>query len=37
MLKRNMRINDITYGSVLDACAREKKMDLALEIYDSLE
>lgn len=37
MINRNMRINDITYGSILDACAKRKKMDLALEIYNSLE
>jgi len=30
MIERNMRINDITYGSILDACAKRKKMNLAL-------
>ena len=37
MIIRNMRINDITYGSILGACAKSKNMNVAIEIYNSLE
>ena len=32
-----MRVSDITYGCILDACSKQKKMNIALKIYKSLQ
>lgn len=37
MIKQNMRINDVTYGCILDACAKSGKMNIAMKIYQTLK
>jgi pentatricopeptide repeat protein len=37
MKLKNMRINDVTYGCLLDACVKNDRMDLALILVDKLK
>lgn len=37
MIESNMRVSDITYGTILDACAKTGKMKLAMKIFEHLK
>ena len=37
MIQTGMKIKESSYGLVLECCTRNAKMDLALELYDSLK
>ena len=36
MIYSKMNISDVSYGYILDACSKHKRMDLAIKIYDLL-
>ena len=36
MIKSNMRINDVTYGCILDACAKSGNINIAMKILKTL-
>ena len=37
MIEQNMRVSDITYGTILDACAKTGQMKLAMKIFNHLK
>lgn len=37
MLKNGMKIKEASYGLILESCTKAGKMDLVMEIYDSLK
>ena len=36
MINSGMKVREITYGLILDACTKTGKMNLAIKMYNSL-